>query len=897
MSWFNKRHNIDNEADSQIDSAIDDTTEVLPDEMVAMDDIFGELDQEVVADTTTGVAESATISVNTSSTADLISQPIEHVNEPDEPPLAIPTEVASANNTTTPSQTRPPQTAHDDDARALPFTSSEQHLNFALHWVEQLLRAQTLRWRETIAANKPEEMWGMVLVTEQEVESILSRPFSAPGHTPEVLQQKLQPYWQNAAAIATELNEREYLSPVSELRLLKLCQCFQLSMLEQALLLLCLFPDMDARYRRLFGFLLDDASQARPTMELLLQCLSPLSQQLGEVRRALGPGGTLLQQHLLLASGDARSAESPALRTFRVDDRIIDYLLGGDQLDSRIASVVKRGGVKRGGSNKAGANKAGSKAAVTEQSHQTSWQDLIVAPEVADKLQKLVPSMAEPALSAPVLFFRGPYGSGKEEAAHCLANSLGQDIVIIDASQLMQAISTQDEWPLLVTLLCREARLGNALMYWRQCECLFDQEQGMGHWHHLVEAMQAHDGLVIFDSTQAWDPAGTFYQRRFVRMDFTLPGYALRCRSWQQQLAHLSLNTDLDIAQLSSVLANGFQLTHGQIADAIATAKSEALARDPDSKVKAEAKTQAKAQRVTLDDLYEGCRRQSSRSLVAFAQLIEPRTELSFDDLILPEVNKRQLDELRNRIRFRSQVFTGMGFEARLSLGRGLIALFTGASGTGKTMAAELLGREYGMQLYKVDLSAVVSKYVGETEKNLSKVFTEAEDANAILFFDEGEALFGKRGEVKDARDRWANIEVNYLLQRVEEFAGVVILTTNFRQNLDPAFLRRIHVIADFPKPDTEARLRIWQGMFPEGVSRPDDDTLRQLAEQFNLVGGNIKNAVLDAAFRALSDNSRQIELRHLVLGIAREQQKQGTALTKGDFGLPFYTWIENEIL
>ena len=215
-------------------------------------------------------------------------------------------------------------------------------------------------------------------------------------------------------------------------------------------------------------------------------------------------------------------------------------------------------------------------------------------------------------------------------------------------------------------------------------------------------------------------------------------------------------------------------------------------------------------------------------------------------------------------------------------------------------MAAELLAREQGVDLYKVDLSAVVSKYVGETEKNLSQVFAEAQDANAIIFFDEADALFGKRGEVREAQDRWANMEINYLLQRVEEYAGVVILASNLRQNIDDAFMRRIHVIVEFPFPDAEARFYIWRNMFPPGIERPPDDDLRALGARFRLSGGNIKNIVIDAAFRALGETGPAapvIRLRHLIAAVAREYQKLGKPITKSDFGETFYGWVEADIL
>jgi hypothetical protein len=343
-----------------------------------------------------------------------------------------------------------------------------------------------------------------------------------------------------------------------------------------------------------------------------------------------------------------------------------------------------------------------------------------------------------------------------------------------------------------------------------------------------------------------------------------------------------------DRTRLVEALANGFQFTGGQMADAVASAWGAAAHRSPGRPL------------VSVDDLYEGCRRQSSRRLMVFGRRIEPRTELTFDNLVLPPPNKRQLEELRSRIRDRSRVVSDLGFDRRLLLGKGLVALFTGSSGTGKTMAASLLAREQGVDLYKVDLSAVVSKWVGETEKNLSRVFAEAEDANTILFFDEADALFGKRGEVKDARDRWANLEINFLLQRVEEYAGVVILASNLRQNIDEGFLRRIQVIVDFPFPDVGHRLRIWRGMFPAGLGRPGDEEIGQLAERFRLSGGSIKNAVLDAAFRALAEGTLPapgVTLKHLVLGTAREYQKLGKPVTAGEFGEELYGWVEEGIL
>jgi len=212
--------------------------------------------------------------------------------------------------------------------------------------------------------------------------------------------------------------------------------------------------------------------------------------------------------------------------------------------------------------------------------------------------------------------------------------------------------------------------------------------------------------------------------------------------------------------------------------------------------------------------------------------------------------------------------------------------MFSGEPGTGKTMASEVIANELKLDLYKIDLSFVVSKYVGETEKNLNSIFKEAETSNAMLFFDECDAIFGKRSEIKDAHDRYANIEISYLLQKLEEYTGVVILATNFAKNIDNAFLRRIQFLVEFPRPSEAYRLKIWQNIFPNGAP-VDRNAIEMdfLARQFDISGGTIKNAALSAAFYAASEEPSLISMRHLIMGVKRELDKLGRPCMKSEFG------------
>lgn len=261
------------------------------------------------------------------------------------------------------------------------------------------------------------------------------------------------------------------------------------------------------------------------------------------------------------------------------------------------------------------------------------------------------------------------------------------------------------------------------------------------------------------------------------------------------------------------------------------------------------------------------------------------RTVHGFDDLVLPAEAERRLRRVLDRIRHRPTVLGRWGFGAHHDNADGFHVLFHGPPGTGKTMAAAVLGRETDLPVYRVDLSALVSKYIGETEKNLDRVFRQAESYGWVLFFDEADALFGRRSEIRDARDRFANQQVSYLLQRLESFTGVTILATNFLQNLDEAFQRRIHVQVAFPEPGRLQREAIWEKVLPPDLPLADDVDLRELAERFPVTGGEIRNAAFHAAFQAAADGGR-VTCEHLVAGVRAEYEKAGR-LPPEDDGAP----------
>ncbi len=285
---------------------------------------------------------------------------------------------------------------------------------------------------------------------------------------------------------------------------------------------------------------------------------------------------------------------------------------------------------------------------------------------------------------------------------------------------------------------------------------------------------------------------------------------------------------------------------------------------------------------MTEADLLAGVRGQNAAGLERLARRVEPA--VAWADLVLPAQVLTQLRELVARVRRRERVLDDWGLAHGGSRGRGVKALFAGESGTGKTMSAEVLAGELGLDLYVIDLSTVVDKYVGETEKNLDRIFAEAERVNGVLLFDEADALFGKRSDVRDAQDRYANVETAYLLQRMETFEGLAVLTTNLRANIDDAFARRLDVIVDFPMPEDRDRLRLWELHLGPLVPRACDIDFDFLARSFRIAGGNIRNVALGAAYIA-ADADRAVSMLDLVRATEREYRKLGRLCVESEFG------------
>jgi SpoVK/Ycf46/Vps4 family AAA+-type ATPase len=467
------------------------------------------------------------------------------------------------------------------------------------------------------------------------------------------------------------------------------------------------------------------------------------------------------------------------------------------------------------------------------------------------------------------LYFRGQRGAQRRQTAEALAGMSAARMLLVD---LETALASAADFATLLQLIFREACLLDALVYFEGLDALRGAERAPS-FKCFSAALAESRATVIMAGTAPLGKALQDAGCAVLEVVFPRADFERRRASWQAALRRHGVKAD---AALTEELAGRFRLTHGEIDSAARAARARALWRQAarGSRVR---QAQNGAREETAD-LYTAAREQSSDNLSSLASKISPRYELS--DIVLPPDQLDQLTEICNRARFRHVVSGQWGFGRKSSLGNGLNALFSGPPGTGKTMAAEVIARELHLDLYKIDLSQIVSKYIGETEKNLDRIFREAQTSSSILFFDEADALFGKRSEVTDAHDRYANIEVGYLLQKMEEYDGIAILATNLRQNMDDAFLRRLHVHLEFPFPDESHRKSIWRTVFPQEAPLHAEVDFDRLAREIKLAGGNIRSIAMTAAYFAASNGGR-ISMSHLVRAARREFQKLGRGWTE----------------
>ena len=623
------------------------------------------------------------------------------------------------------------------------------------------------------------------------------------------------------ASVATTMVAAEQCETPPALTMLG--QLFGLSRFEQQVLLLCAARDLDTCFDERCARAQADAQRRYPTFAL---AMAALDQPTWDV---LAPDRPLRYWHLIEIHQSA--GQSLTASALRADERIVNYIKGLNYLDDRVARLVC-------------SLPPNDENAALPPSQQSTVESIGHEIEKIVALQRL-----------PIVQLLGRDSPSKQQIASKVASGFRRVLYRLPA----QLLPTQSaELETFIRLLQRETRLLPIALYVKAHEIDKASEGGAAP---LNRFLADHEGLVFLDSAVPLQSADW----QTLSVNINKPTTQERYAAWLNDLGE-------PFADLARQLSIQFSLDLASINQIAATAERDHSA------------------------IWQACRAHLRPRLDGLAQHLEPRKvwdefdprdetqrEKVWNYLVLPEPEKRLLRQIAAQVEHRFQVYENWQVSRSLNRGLGISALFAGESGTGKTLAAEVLAKVLDLDLYRIDLSSVVSKYIGETEKNLRRLFDTAEDSGVVLFFDEADALFGKRSEVKDSHDRYANIEINYLLQRLEAYSGLAILATNLKGALDQAFMRRLRFVVNFPFPTPAERNEIWQKAFPAGIPLQEGLNLERLA-QLNLTGGNIHSIAINAAFFAAGRDSPVVTLP-LILEAARdEMRKLDKQFSEADF-------------
>ena len=575
---------------------------------------------------------------------------------------------------------------------------------------------------------------------------------------------------------------------------------------ERRIVLVALTPELDVRVGRLFAEVTESIGFSRPTVASCLYLASASMLEQLTFRPFLMPSANLIEGGWISIepSGSRTWLESEVRVSSAAVQLLLDQPVTGTDRDS-LSRIWEHG---------------------------PTLTDVVLPAPVGRLLDRFIDRARHisPHEGSLVLLLTGPSGTGKTLTARATAAQLERPLLLVDP---IGAMLRRDELETRLEQLSREARLVNGILFFDECEGWFEARlRGDRTVLRMLELLDRQQQVVILATNMADALDAALDRRVALRLDFDMPTRAMRKELWNLHLRRDSLAPDVD----SEWLAERYEVTGGHIANATEAARQTANGRKEDCSI-------------TAADLESAADLQVRHRLSRLA--VETPTHLGLNDLVVPDDIRSKLCEIIAAVRNRRLLFEEWGFGKKLSTGKGLCVLFRGDPGTGKTLSADVLASELKLPLYRASIPRIVSKYVGETERNLERTFREATAARGILLFDEADALFSKRVEVSSAQDRYSNMEVNLLLQEIERFDGVVILTTNLSAAIDQAFERRLNFKVDFPFPEAEDRAKIWQMLIPSEAPVVEAIDFDVLGEIYELSGGSIKNVVLRAAYSA----------------------------------------------
>jgi SpoVK/Ycf46/Vps4 family AAA+-type ATPase len=611
----------------------------------------------------------------------------------------------------------------------------------------------------------------------------------------------------DAAALEVRLSEAA--GAADEPPIVRLARSYGLSGVEVRVLLLALMPAIDTGFRMRIARYKDNILFNYVDVDLVANLFWDDDRDKLEALSSFGPQERLARHRLLrlVHHGDLTN-DDLINQELRLPERVVNFLLGHKVLATGLAAFA------------------------TLSEARLTFDEVFVPAEDKARVRSLLASAERGVAQGAFLFIGGP-GTGKTSFCEAMAHYSGKQLLVIDCARWLTGADIHSDPRRTVDDVFREAVFQNAVLALENVGVLLEPRSPLVG--ALVEALNEHHGVTVLSMTKRDGLDAMIERAILIELRFERPLIADRIHLWRHFVpTQARLDPDVDL----ELIAHQFDLPGGYIRNAMQVALNRAAAREPERPV------------ITAEDLSDGAHAQLRGDMTDFTQ--RSQIGLSMDDLILPKLEMSQVQSLLGACRNQQRVMKEWGFGKKLVTGRGIVALFLGEPGTGKTLCAEIMANALGMQLYQVAIPKLVSKWIGETEKNIATVFSKARATRSMLLFDEADALFTSRVEVKSSTDRYSNLEVNALLQEIERFDGIVLLTTNRDKDFDKAFKRRIMFQIRFPFPKPEDRARIWSHLLPPEVPRDEELEFDALARNFELAGGNIKNILLRAAYKAM---------------------------------------------
>ncbi len=601
----------------------------------------------------------------------------------------------------------------------------------------------------------------------------------------------------------------------------KLRNAFALDGDDFDLVLLSLAPEISSGYGKIFAYLNDNLNQAYLTVDLATRVLRQERRQRLALQSRLLPGSPLIQNRLLLLN-PPDGMDTHSSRRVHPSPKLLRWLLQGEAIG---------------------------------RSEEAKKLDTSQEPFIPDPAKRRIADLGESINTGITLVVVGGTLGMREGVSMAIARAAGRPLVRVDMERCKNYIEKPFE-------LTRDLRLEGAIPYIVNVPSADDEPQLRLQMMAVGTALAALPYPVLVGGM---DRKAVATMLGNDRPNITVPvgksTLGERTEAWTRALG----NRGWDVAKAADVAERFYSIGGTTIHRVLERSIAESGGGEPSDTV-----------------IWACCREAARPEFSGLAEVVIPR--YTWTDLILPEKIIKQLKHLEQYLAQQETVYHKWGAAKVRARGYGMKALFSGGPGTGKTMCAEVIAGSLGLELFKVDLSQIISRWVGETEKNLKEVFDAAEGGSSVILFDEGDALFGSRGDVKQAQDRFANQEVSFLLQRLETFEGCAIITTNLQENIDDAFLRRFGAVVEFPLPTPRERLRLWERSIPKGAPRAQDLELEYVAKKFPVAGGAIINAAINACITAASDG-QPVSMKHILIAMARELHKNGKQINRVHFG------------